>query len=123
MSEELGFLEDGVQGFEPIEVEGVIATYVCAACHSSLLYFDIPNDRIKIIVCPEHGNVEKVGRVMKSTVSIELERGTHQYWEVVRNLPDIWGHLIQEHANPNVERLFREIDHARYEQGRKKKKQ
>lgn len=109
-------------GFEPIEVEGVIANYVCAVCHSALLHIPLPNQRLEIIICPEHGNVEKVGRVMKSTVSIEMERGDHQYWEVIRNLPDIWGHLIESHPNPNVEKLFREIDHARYEQGRKKKK-
>lgn len=96
MSDELEFLEDGVQGFEPIEVEGVIANYVCAVCHSSLLYFDVPNDHIKIIVCPEHGNIEKVGRVMKSTVSIEAERGILRFKEVVRNLIDLWGDFVED---------------------------
>lgn len=96
MSEELGFLEDGMLGFEPIEVEGVIANYVCAVCHSSLLFFHVPNERVVIIACPEHGNVEKVGRVMKSTVSIEAERGLLQFKEVVRNLPDLWGDLIED---------------------------
>lgn len=96
MTEELGFLEEGTLGFEPIEVEGVIANYVCAVCHSSLLFFHVPNERVVIIVCPEHGNIEKVGRVMKSTVSIETERSILEYKEAVRNLKDLWPELQVE---------------------------
>lgn len=96
MSEELGFLEEGVIGFEPYEVDVILKEYVCSVCHSDLKAFQIPGDRISVIVCIEHGNVEKVGRVMRSTVSIELERGLLTYKQIVRNLSDLWGDLIEE---------------------------
>lgn len=96
MSDEQGYLEDDFLGFLPIEVNDVVENYVCAVCHGSLVSFQVPNERISIIVCLEHGNVEKCGRVMKSTVSIELERGYRDYQEVIRNLPDLWGSLIEK---------------------------
>lgn len=92
---ELDYLDDDIQGFDPAEVDGVIANYVCAVCHSTLVSFQIPNERKSIIACLEHGNVEHCGRVMKSSVSIELERGYLDYKEVVQNLSDLWGDLIE----------------------------
>lgn len=84
-----------IQGFEPSEVHDVITNYVCAHCHAQLVAFNIPNDRIYMIVCSEcANNVEHIGRVMRSTVSIEMERAHRQYSEVINNLPDLWGHLI-----------------------------
>lgn len=93
---ELDFSDDDIQGFDPAEVDGVIANYVCSVCHGTLVSFQVPNERRSIIVCLEHGNVEHCGRVTKSTVSIELERGYRQYHEVIRNLPDLWGELLAE---------------------------
>lgn len=86
---------DDYQGFEPAEVEDVVNNYVCSVCHGALVALQIPNDRISIIVCLEHGNIETCGRVTKNTVSIELERGYLDYKEVVRNLSDLWGDLIE----------------------------
>lgn len=88
--------DDDFIGFDPAEVDGVLANYVCSVCHGSLVSFQVPNERKSIIVCLEHGNVETCGRVMKSSVSIELERGYRQYHEVIRNLPDLWGALAEE---------------------------
>lgn len=93
---ELDFIDDDIIGFEPIEVDGVIANYVCSVCHGTLVSFQIPSERRSIIACLEHGNVEHCGRVTKNTVSIELERGYRQYNEVIRNLPDLWGDLCEE---------------------------
>lgn len=96
MNNETAYLGDDIQGFEPAEVEGVIANYVCAVCHSALVSFQIPNERRYVIACLEHGSVESCGRVTKNTVSIETERGYRQYHEVIRNLPDLWGELLAE---------------------------
>jgi hypothetical protein len=89
-------LEDGVQGFDPEEVPWVIANYVCAVCHGPLSHYQVPGQPLEIVMCAEHGNVEKVGRVMNSTVSIELENGYRLYHEVIRNLPDLWGSLLDD---------------------------
>lgn len=93
---ELDFFDNDILGFDPAEVDGVIANYVCSVCHGTLVSFQVPNERRSIIVCLEHGNVEHCGRVTKSTVSIEIERGYRQYHEVIRNLPDLWGELLAE---------------------------
>lgn len=87
-------LPDGVRGFEPYEASSVVRDFVCAVCWSSLIAIQANNDRMFIVVCPEHGNVELCGRVTKNTVSIEMERGLRKYHEVIRNLSDLWGHLV-----------------------------
>ena len=89
-------LPEGVRGFSPYEAELVVGSYVCAVCWSTLLIFNVPGDYLRVIVCPEHGNIELCGRVTKNTVAIEIERGLRNYHEVIRNLPDLWGHLAQE---------------------------
>lgn len=91
-------LPDGIQGFEPYEASAIIKDFVCAVCWSSLITIQIPGDRIMIIACPEHGNIELCGRITKNTVSIELERGAKNYDKVIRNLHDLWGHLINLHV-------------------------
>lgn len=88
--------EDDFVGFNPGEIQGVLDEYVCAVCHGSLVSIAVPGEDVSIIVCLEHGNIEHVGRVTKSTVSIETERGYRQYQEVIRNLKDLWGSLLQE---------------------------
>lgn len=90
------FLEDGCQGFEKDEAESVLKDYVCSVCHFPLNFFPVPGTSLYAIVCYEHGNVEKCGRVMKSTVSIELERAFLKYKEVVRNLSDLWPGLAED---------------------------
>ena len=89
-------ISDGIQGFTGWEAEHVVTGYVCALCWSTLLALKIRGDYMYIVVCPEHGNIELCGRITKNTVGIELERGYRLYHEVIRNLPDLWGHLAQE---------------------------
>lgn len=94
--DEQSYLDDDIIGFEPLEADMVMSQYVCAVCHSILLSFQWPNSTRKVIVCPQHGNVERCGRVTKATVKIEEERAYRLYHEVIRNLPDLWGALINE---------------------------
>lgn len=80
--------------FDPYEAPAVIRDYVCAVCHGQLIQIYIPGDRRVVVACPEHGNVAQSGRIMNSSVGIELERAYRQYAHVIRNLPDLWGCLI-----------------------------
>lgn len=89
-------LPDGIRGFEPAEAYNVIDNYVCAVCWSTLLAIQVQGDRIMLVVCPEHGNIEQCGRITKNSVSIELENGAKNYHKVIRNLSDLWGHLIAQ---------------------------
>jgi DNA-directed RNA polymerase subunit RPC12/RpoP len=86
-------LEEGTLGFEPHEVLIVLKEYVCSVCHGELKAIQVPHSRVSVIICVEHGNVETCGRVMRSTVSIEIERGLLTYKQVVRNLHDLWPDL------------------------------
>ena len=86
-------LPDYVVGFEPYEINEVITNYVCPVCHGQLVTFNIPNDRIYIIVCPEHGNVESIGRVRRESVSREMENSLRNFDVVINNLPEFWGEL------------------------------
>ena len=85
---------DNDQTFDPLEADHVVRDYVCAVCHAELIEFYIPGDRRILVSCPEHGNVTRVGRVMRSTVSIEMENASRQYLPAIRALPDLWGELI-----------------------------
>lgn len=96
MNDEYGHLEDEYVGFSPEDANMVMENYVCSVCHGSLFGFQVPGCSVYVVVCLEHGNVEKCGRVTKATVAIEEERGYRKYNEVIRNLPDLWGELLQE---------------------------
>lgn len=89
-------LPEGCLGFDFDEVKDVVDQYVCSVCHSALVHLRFPNSALCVILCPEHGNVETCGRVTKSTVSIEMERGYLKYREVVRNLADLWPGLAED---------------------------
>lgn len=108
------------QGFSPTEADEIRAEFVCAICHADLIEVRLEGQYERMLICPEHGNVEDCGRVTRNTVSIEMERAKIQYAVVIRNLPEFWGELIETHPNPIVDKLFAEIDKARYEQKRKK---
>lgn len=103
---------DLFEGFTLYEVPEVLENYVCAICHGFLQVFQIPGDSMCIIACPEHGSVEICGRVRNSTVSIDYERAYRQYWQVIRNLPDLWGDLIP--PEPSKEKVARIINELGY---------
>lgn len=87
---------DTDHSFMPAEVDRVLAEYVCAICHADLAEIQVPGEQRRLIVCYEHGNVCDIGRVTRATVSIQLENAYKSYHEVIRNLPDLWGHLADQ---------------------------
>ena len=101
---------DFLEGFTVFEVPEVLENYVCAVCYNELLVFQMPGDIACIVACPEHGSIEICGRVRHSTVNINYERSTRQYWQVIRNLDDLWGELIPpEPSKARVSRSIREL--------------
>jgi len=112
ISEELATKKglDFLEGFTVFEVPEVLENYVCAVCHNDLLVFQLPGDFHCIIACPEHGSIEVCGRVRNSTVGIDYERASRQYWQVIRNLKDLWGELLPpEPSQVRVARSIREL--------------
>lgn len=85
-------IEDGFT-FEDAEI--VVAIYVCAQCEGKLeIIQEWYIDDLFFVVCPDCGNVERVGRISKTTVAIRNERGIWEYPVAIRALEDLWGHLI-----------------------------
>lgn len=87
---------DTDHSFTPAEVQPVLDGFVCAICHAELMEIQVDGEWRRLIVCPEHGNVCDCGRVTRATVNIEYERAFKSYHEVIRNLPDLWGHLAEK---------------------------
>lgn len=94
MNQETALVLDNDNTFDPFEAGQVVRDYVCGVCHGQLVEFWVPGDRRVLVVCYDHGNVAQCGRVMHSTVSIEMEYAYRHYWPAIRNLPDLWGSLI-----------------------------
>lgn len=113
---------DAYQGFSPDEADAVKRDFVCAICHSELLVIQLDGQFQRLLVCPEHGNVEDSGRVTRNTVSMEMERAKILYAVAIRNLPEFWGELIEKRSNPIVENLISQIHQARYEQQKERSK-
>ena len=90
------------EGFTREEADRIIKDYVCPVCHGQLISFRM-NDLdgkdkygypLEVVVCTEHGNVERIGRVSINSVSIQLEESHYHFDKVIRNLPDLWGELV-----------------------------
>jgi DNA-directed RNA polymerase subunit RPC12/RpoP len=79
--------------FTHTQAHEITREYVCAVCYGELVVHPIDNSLEAMVVCPEHGSVSKTGRIMRSTVSIELERSARNYSQVVKNLADLWPEL------------------------------
>lgn len=94
MTDPTALVFDTDQTFDPMEADRVVAEYVCAVCHNQLVCMWMPGDRRVLVVCMDHGNIVQCGRVMYSTVSIEMEYGHRHYHDVIRYLSDLWGELI-----------------------------
>lgn len=88
--------------FSQSEMDQVVNDFVCAVCHADLQIVYLPNLPRVMIACPEHGNICDVGRVTRNTVSIEMERGHIVYQDVIRNLPDLWGSLIEKEMDQKI---------------------
>jgi hypothetical protein len=82
--------------FDQTEAPQVLRDYVCGVCAGELsIVFAKTHWRV-FVVCQEHGNVCKCGRVTRATVNIEMERSLSKFNSVIRILSDLWGELIPQ---------------------------
>jgi hypothetical protein len=95
--------------FDRSDVPSILEKYVCAVCHSNLTDVSLRGRWRVMIVCPEHGNVIQVGRIRRSTVSIEMEIAKRVLPEVLINLSYLYGDFIrlieQQQAKEEQERI------------------
>ena len=88
-------LELEYEGFPLAEAETITAVFVCAQCEGALyIQRDIIFEDVYQVFCPDCGNVERVGRISKTTVAIRNERGVFEFPYVIRALSDLWEELI-----------------------------
>jgi hypothetical protein len=82
------------ESFDQTEAPQVLKEYVCGVCNSDLMIVFAKAHWRVLVVCPEHGNVAKCGRVTRATVNIQMERAYSRFNSAIRALPDLWGELI-----------------------------
>jgi hypothetical protein len=80
--------------FDQTEAPHVLGEFVCGVCYGELSIVFAKSHWRVLVVCQEHGNVTKCGRVTRSTVNIETERSFSKFNSVIRNLSDLWGELV-----------------------------
>jgi hypothetical protein len=100
MIEEIAIILSDDETFDQTEAPRVLCEYVCGVCNGELSILFARSHWRVLVVCPEHGNVSKCGRVMRSTVSMEMERALSKFNTVIRNLPDLWGELLEKRLPP-----------------------
>ena len=89
---------DIYDGFSLHDAEIVKAIYACSQCEGGLAVVpSFLDDDVFFVICPEHGNVETIGRISKTTVAIRNERGVYEFLPALRALPDLWGDLLDEY--------------------------
>jgi len=109
LTEETAIILSEDDSFDQTEAPIVLREYVCGTCHGELkVIFAKAHWRV-IIICPEHGKVVKCGRVMRSSVSIEMERASLKFSTAIRNLPDLWGELIPKRDTRPTDVLIKEL--------------
>jgi hypothetical protein len=86
-----------LEGFTLDEAERIISVYACSQCEGGLAMIPSEWDMdIWLVICPDCGNVEQIGRISKTTVAIRNERGVFDFPKAVRALPEFWGELIKD---------------------------
>lgn len=94
MLDELDIAVSEDESFDQTEAPQVVREFVCGVCHGELTIIFAKSHWRVLVVCPEHGNICKCGRVTRNTVSIETEKSLSKFNSVIRALPDLWGELI-----------------------------
>lgn len=94
MLDELDVAVSEDESFDQTEAPQVVREFVCGVCNGELTVIFARSHWRVMVICPEHGNVTKCGRVTRSTVSIEYERSFSKFNSVIRTLSDLWGELI-----------------------------
>lgn len=86
---------DEYEGFTLDDAEIVQRVYVCSQCEGELsIYPTFLDPDLYVIVCLEHGNIERIGRISRTTVAIRNEQDVFQFLPACRALPDLWGYFI-----------------------------
>src|SRR3989304_4831980 len=102
LSAQAGVILSEDETFDQTEAPRVLREYVCGVCHGELSILYAKAHWRVLVVCLEHGNVSKCGRVMRSTVSMEMEGALSKFSVVIRNLPDLWGHPPRRTGTSNT---------------------
>lgn len=83
--------------FSQAEAPKILEDFVCALCHADLEMIYLENHHRVLICCPDpsHGLVNTCGMLMRSSVSIKMEREYRRFQEVIHNVPE-WNPFIDE---------------------------
>jgi hypothetical protein len=92
------------EGFTDYDAHQVTAEYVCSICEGDLSVIEQDGRPERLVVCPEHGNVEDIGRITKNTVAIRNANAAIHFRRVIYNLPEFWGVLIPTKAEVEARR-------------------
>lgn len=88
------------ESFDQAEAQQVTREFVCGVCHGDLTILPGKGHWRVLVVCLEHGNVTRCGRVTRATVDIESARSMSKFHSAIRNLPDLWGDLLEKRQPP-----------------------
>lgn len=87
---------DEYDGFTLSDAEIVKSVYACSQCEGELsIVPSFLDEDIYFVICLDHGNVEQIGRISKTTVAIRNERGVFEFPKAIRALPELWGEFIR----------------------------
>lgn len=82
--------------FTPSEADEAAREYVCAVCHHDLEIVEVSGEYLRLVVCPIHGDITEVGRITRSTVSMEAERSHADRISFIGNLSDLYPELADQ---------------------------
>lgn len=105
---ELAKYYDEDNTFSQNEAPQVMKKYCCPICWGDLSEIYIQGESRVIVACPLHGNVCEIGRIMKSSANLMMEKAHFQYAVVIRNLPDLW-EQFREQPKMSREANLREL--------------
>ena len=77
-------------GFSWADAQRIVKDYSCSQCNEMLSIKDGGEHNKFIVVCQDHGDIEEIGRVRNSTVSIRYEQAHCETREVKKNLADLF---------------------------------
>ena len=77
-------------GFSWADAQRIIKDYCCPHCDGMLSIKDGGEHNKFFVVCLDHGDVEEIGRIRASSVSIRYEQAHYETREVKKNLADLF---------------------------------
>jgi len=77
-------------GFTWEQAQTIVRDYACPCCFEALVFQHGGNEGNYRVECPEHGDVEIIGRVKNSSANFQCERAHFEQREVLINMPDLF---------------------------------